>query len=319
VHKRPGMSRRLTLRLVALVVLAPVVAVAVVFVIARSRSPSAGDLLVRTRIYDRQHRVTVLPLSEIAPAVREAAVATEDERFYQHGGVDPIALLRAVPFDLTHLSFAQGASTITEQLAKIIYLGGNDHSVLRKTEDVILGYQIGRRYGRETVLDAYLNSVYLGEGEYGIQNASRHYFGRAAGQLGLSQASLLVGLIQGPALFDPRANPAGARIRQLAVLRSMVRNGYTTEEEATAAVTRPLRLASGDSLPALSAVTFSVGAPFDPLELAAALVMLLLAILALVLARIHRPAIVSRGFLRATVAALVILGVLTAANSVRVI
>lgn len=73
--------------------------------------------------------------------VREAAVATEDERFYQHSGVDLIALLRAVPFDVSHLSFAQGASTIAEQLAKVVYLGGNDHSVLRKTQEVVLGYR----------------------------------------------------------------------------------------------------------------------------------------------------------------------------------
>jgi membrane peptidoglycan carboxypeptidase len=300
-------------------VLSPLVCIVIVFAVARSRSPSVIDLLTRTQAYDRERNATPLPLSKIAPLVREAAVATEDERFYQHSGVDLIALLRAVPFDLTHLSFAQGASTITEQLAKVIYLRGNDHSLLRKTEEVVLGYRLGHRYGREVVLDAYLNSVYLGDGEYGIQNASRHYFGRDATRLNLSQASLLVGLIQAPSLYDPRTNPVGARIRQESVLRSMVRNGYATQEEAMAAVARPLRLATGGSLPATSTATFAVGAPFDPLELAAALVMLVLAVLAFVLSRLVRPMVASTGLLRVAMVALIILSALTAAHSVRVL
>ncbi len=257
-------------------------------------------------------------LSQISQFVRESAVATEDERFYQHSGVDLIALLRAVPYDVSHFSLAQGASTIAEQLAKILYLRGNDHSVVGKAEEIILGYRLGHRYGHEAVLDAYLNSVYLGEGVYGIQNASRRYFGRDASRLNLSQASLLVGLIQAPSLYDPRTNPDGARARQIAVLRSMVRNGYTTQDEAAAAVARPLHLISGSSLPGISATSFAVGAPFDPVELAAALIMLLLAGVALALTRAANPMIAS-SVLRAATVALIILGALAAAHSVRVL
>jgi membrane peptidoglycan carboxypeptidase len=318
VDKRRAISHRAAVALAALLVLTPLLGVAIVFALARSRAPSATDLLARTRNYDHVHHATPVPLSQIATAVREAAVATEDERFYQHTGVDLIALLRAIPFDLTHLSFAQGASTITEQLGKVIYLGSNDHSAIRKAEDVVLGYRIGHRYGREVVLDAYLNSVYLGEGQYGIQNASRHYFARDARQLSLTQATLLVGLIQAPSLYDPRADPQAARHRQVAVLRSMVRNGYATEEEANDAISRPIRLASGTTLPAVSNVNFAVGEPFDPLELAAALVMLLLAVLAFVLARII-PLVAPRGLLRLAMLSLILMSALTAAHSVRVI
>ena len=262
--------------------------------------------------------MTPVHLSQISPFVRESAVATEDERFYQHSGVDVIALLRAVPYDLTHFSLAQGASTIAEQLAKILYLRGTDHSLLGKAEEIVLGYRLGHRYGHEAVLDAYLNSVYLGEGEYGIQNASRHYFGRDAVRLNLSEASLLVGLIQAPSLYDPRTNPNDARARQIAVLRSMVRNGYTTQDEAAAAVAQPLHLIFGSSLPPVSAASFAVGAPFDPVELAAALIMLLLAGVALALTRAANPMIASR-VLRAATVALMILGALAAAHSVRVL
>ena len=195
---RSWLGRALTaLACLGLVLALTVVAI---FVLAASRARSGGDLVARTRAFEREHRVTALPLSRIAPVAREAAVATEDERFYQHSGVDLIALVRAVPFDVSHLSFAQGASTIAEQLAKVIYLNGNDHSVSRKTQDVVLGYRLGHRYRHETILDAYLNVVYLGQGQHGVMNAAHYYFGRDAQRLSLSQASLLMGLIQAPSL-----------------------------------------------------------------------------------------------------------------------
>jgi len=125
------LSRALTA--LAFLGLALTLTIVAVIVVASSRAPSGGDLAARMRAFEREHRVTPLPLSRIAPVVREAAVATEDERFYQASGVDLVALLRAVPFDVSHLSFAQGASTIAEQLAKVVYLRGNDHSVSRKT------------------------------------------------------------------------------------------------------------------------------------------------------------------------------------------
>jgi membrane peptidoglycan carboxypeptidase len=299
--------------------LAVLLAIVAVFVVAASRAPSGGDLIARTRAFEREHRVTPLPLSRIAAVVREAAVATEDERFYQHSGVDLIALVRAVPFDVSHLSFAQGASTITEQLAKVVYLGRNDHSVSRKTQDVVLGYRLGHRYRHETILDAYLNVIYLGEGQYGVMNAARHYFGRDARRLSLSQASLLMGLIQAPSLYDPRTNPQGARWRQVDVLRSMVRNGYATAEEARVAVDQPLRLATGPSLPPLSRVSFAVGAPFDYAEVAAALVMLLIAVVALVLGRVLSPPPPARSLIRVASVGLLLVSALTAAHSVQVV
>lgn len=294
-------------------------AILAVFVVAASRASSGDDLAARTRAFEREHGVRALPLSRIAPVVRAAAVATEDERFYQHSGVDLIALVRAVPFDLSHRSFAQGASTITEQLAKVVYLGGNDHSVLRKTQDVILGFRLGHRYRHETILDAYLNVVYLGEGQYGVRNAARHYFGQDPGRLSLSQASLLMGLIQAPSLYDPQSNPQGARSRQVDVLRSMVRNGYATEDEARAAVDRPLRFATGASLPTLSGVSFAVGPPFDYAELGAALVMLLIAVAALLLGRFLTPQIPARGLIRVASVGLLLVSLLTAAHSVQVV
>jgi membrane peptidoglycan carboxypeptidase len=319
VSEHPRLTPGRALVALASLALILILGIAAVFVVAASRAPSTADLVARTRAFEHAHRVTALPLSRIAPAVREAAVATEDERFYQHSGVDLIALLRAVPFDLSHFSFAQGASTIAEQLAKVIYLGGNDHSTSRKTQDVVLGYRIGHRFRHETILDAYLNVVYLGEGQYGVMNAARHYFGRTPQRLSLNQASLLVGLIQAPSLYDPQTNPQRARSRQVDVLRSMVRNGYTTETEATTAVDRPLRLATGATLPPLADVSFAVAAPFDYAELAAALIMLLSAVVALLLARVRPPPIPKRNLIRVAAVSLLLISALTAAHSVQVL
>ena len=150
-------------------------------------------------------------------------------------------------------------------------------------------------------------------------NAARHYFGRTPQRLSLNQASLLVGLIQAPSLYDPQTNPQRARSRQVDVLRSMVRNGYTTEAEATTAVDRPLRLATGATLPPLADVSFAVAAPFDYTELAAALVMLLSAVVALLLARVRPPPIPKRNLIRVAAVSLLLISALTAAHSVQVL
>ena len=149
-------------------------------------------------------------------------VATEDERFYRHHGIDLIGVLRALPYDLVHLSFAQGASTITEQVAKVLYLNGNDHSLWRKLEDAAVAVKLEGRYDKEQILGAYLNSVYFGEGAYGVWRASERYFGVSPRSLDLAQASLLAGLIQAPSAYDPFRDPALARARQVEVLRAMV-------------------------------------------------------------------------------------------------
>ena len=107
-----------------------------------------------------------------------------------------------------HLSFAQGASTITEQVAKVLYLNGNDHSPWRKLEDAAVAVKLEDRYDKEQILGAYLNSVYFGEGAYGVWRASRRYFGVSPRSLDLAQASMLAGLIQAPSAYDPLRDPA---------------------------------------------------------------------------------------------------------------
>ena len=198
--------RRLLVGLAALVVLLAAVCGA-----AWLASPTPSALDQRVETYLRGTGGRALPVGQIPRILQRAVVATEDERFYQHHGIDLIGVLRALPYDVTHLSFAQGASTITEQLAKLLYLGGNDHNPWRKLEDAAVAWKLENRYSKATILAAYLNSAYFGENAYGVQAAARRYFGTPARRLDAAEATLLAGLIQAPSLYDPLHDPQLAR------------------------------------------------------------------------------------------------------------
>ena len=225
-------------------------------------SPSPSALVAH--VENRLHGTTGKQVGPGAiPAIlREAVVATEDERFYRHHGIDIIGVFRALPYDITHLSFAQGASTITEQVAKVLYLGGNDHSPWRKLEDAAVAWKLENRCTKAQILAAYLNSAYFGENAYGIEAASERYFGIPPRRLDVAQATLLAGLIQAPSLYDPYRNGALARARQAEVLRSLVRNGFLDVSRATSTLARPLRLRSGVTLPPVRGVDLAPGPAF---------------------------------------------------------
>jgi membrane peptidoglycan carboxypeptidase len=278
-------TRRRWLWLALAAIVSAGVAVAVVAWFA-SLTPTRLAPHVHSRL-QRTHAKAV-PLDAIAPILREAVVATEDERFYRHHGIDVLGVLRALPYDVVHLSFAQGASTITEQVGKLLYLRGNDHTPWRKLEDAALALKLEDRYRKEQILDAYLNSAYFGEGAYGARAASERYFGVPPRRLGAAQASLLAGLIQAPSAYDPRLHPELARARQADVLRSLVRDGFLTEAEAVAAIDRPLRLLAGSPLPPLRGVDLSPGPAFVWWELVLGAIMAALGVVALVASRLPR-------------------------------
>lgn len=194
--------------------------------------------------------------------LREAVVATEDERFYRHQGIDLLGVARALPYDLVHLSFAQGASTITEQLAKNLYLGGNDRNPWRKLEDAAVAVKLEDRYTKAQILDSYLATSYFGDGARGLAAASEHYFGIPPRRLDAAQASLLAGLIKAPSVYDPRTHPGRARSRQVEVLRSLVRQGDLATSQAAAVLTRPLPVRNGPTLPAVRGVDLAPGPAF---------------------------------------------------------
>ena len=225
-------------------------------VIARDL-PSPTELRQRassfqsTRIYDREgnllnetfdpntgRRIEV-PLAKISPAVIEATVATEDANFYRHPGIDPVALLRALYYAVLERDVVSGASTITQQLVKRVFLSA-ERTPQRKIKEAILAAEITRRYSKDDILELYLNEVYYGNLAYGIDAAAETYFGKDADQLTLAEAALLAGLPQLPAYYDPYTHPDRAKQRQAVVLGLMIEDGYISEAEADAAWAEPL-------------------------------------------------------------------------------
>lgn len=178
-------------------------------------------------------------LSEISPYLVDAVIATEDANFYEHRGVDPVALGRAVFRAVQTQGPVVGTSTISQQLAKLVFLSP-ERTLTRKVREAILAAEITRRYSKDEILEIYLNEIYYGNMAYGIEAAARLYFDKAARELTLAEAALLAGLPQAPAAYDPLQNPEGAKARQSAVLRLMVEHGAITAEQADAAWRQPL-------------------------------------------------------------------------------
>ena len=249
-------------RRVWVVVASLLVALAALLAAAWLTSPAGTELPTRVQSRLRGTDGRAVPLSAVPLILREAVVATEDERFYQHQGIDLIGAIRALPYDLVHLSLAQGASTITEQVAKILYLQGNDRNLWRKLEDATVALKLEQHYSKEQILAAYLNSAYFGQHAYGIWAASEDYFATPPRRLNTAQATLLAGLIQAPTAYDPLVHPAAARARQVDVLRSMVRNGFLTASEAGRVLGAPLPLRHGRPLAATTGIDLSPGPAF---------------------------------------------------------
>lgn len=196
-----------------------------------------GVLLGR---YSPQQRI-VLGANQIPKLMRDATVAIEDQRFYEHRGVDLQALVRAAWVDLRAHSAQQGGSTITMQYARNVYL--NFHKTAhRKLQEVALALQLEAQWTKQRILTAYLNTVYYGDGAYGVEAAARDYFGVPARRLTIAQAAMLAGLVQDPVADDPRAHPDAARVRQAQVLDEMFGQGYITRQQLLEAKAHPVRI-----------------------------------------------------------------------------
>lgn len=181
-------------------------------------------------------------LDEVSPLLVEAVIATEDKRFFSHFGVDPMGLARAMIANLRAGDVVAGGSTITQQLAKNLYLNP-ERSIRRKLEELMLALWLEARLSKQEILTLYLNRVYLGAGTYGVEAASQRYFGKPAASLDLPEAAMIAGLLKAPSWYAPTADLDRARQRASVVLGRMVDEGYVTREEATAARARPAKLA----------------------------------------------------------------------------
>lgn len=207
-------------------------------------SAGIGSVTGTIRILDRHGKLLAevghngaqnVPIDEVAAVMREAIVAAEDRNFWTEGAFDPGRILKAAVVDVILRRPAQGASTITEQLAKEAFFGQNaNRSLLVKLREALLAQQLAGRYSKPQVLDMYLNLTYFGQDAYGIEEAAERYFGKTAKQLDLPEAALLAGLPQAPSAYDPETNPQGAFERMAYVLTAMVQVGDIKRAQARA-------------------------------------------------------------------------------------
>src|SRR6185437_7639743 len=185
-------------------------------------------------------------LDTLPPYLVQAVLSTEDRRFYSHFGVDPLGLVRASFRNASAGGVVEGGSTITQQLAKNLFLSPK-RTMARKLEEVIYAIWLEQRFTKDEILELYLNRVYFGGGTYGIEAASRRYFGKSSRYVTLSQAALLAGLLKAPSRYSPARSVKAASDRTDEVLENMVQAGFLSPEQARIASQQPLGLsAKGD-------------------------------------------------------------------------
>ena len=180
-----------------------------------------------------------VPLRELPPYLPQAFIAIEDRRFYHHYGIDPIGVARAFYANVLRLGVAQGGSTITQQLAKNLFLT-QERTIERKIQEIVLALWLERKYTKTQILEVYLNRMYFGAGAYGVEQASRRYFNKSARQVTLAEAATLAGLVKSPSRLAPTRNPDGAGRRARIVLDVMVDAKFISQATATAALNQPV-------------------------------------------------------------------------------
>ena len=202
-------------------------------------TPSADDIQQRVLEATTSHGVVLLTEDEVPPLLAQAVVATEDERFYAHHGIDTIGLGRAFLYDVTHYCLCQGGSTITEQLVKDVYLNGSDEGY-NKIVDVVMALKVERIIGKKRIMADYLSEITTGLNRYGVSAAACAYFHQPLSKLTIGQYALLAGVTQAPSLYDPTVNPDLSALRRSSVLAAMVSDQFITPEQAASANAEPV-------------------------------------------------------------------------------
>ena len=166
----------------------------------------------------------------IAPIMRQAIVSVEDQRFFEHNGIDLKGVARALWQDVQQQGIVEGGSTITQQFVKNAYIR-NERTLARKVREAALAWQLEQRWTKDRILTSYLNTIYFGNGAYGIQQAARAYFKKSAKELELPEAALLAGIPADPSLYDPATSPHKAKARRKHVLGMMLEQGKITRAD----------------------------------------------------------------------------------------
>lgn len=194
-----------------------------------------GELKVEKGIF--------VPLNRMPQHLIDAVIATEDSRFWKHKGIDYVAIGRAILKDIIHVELKEGASTITQQLAKVVFLTP-EKTLKRKIREASLAIKIEKNLDKKEILELYLNKIYFGHGAYGVEMASRVYFGKSVRDITLPEAAMIAALVKAPSTYSPYNNLTKAKERQDTVLLRMEEEGYIKKSEREKAVKQPLYLSS---------------------------------------------------------------------------
>ena len=254
--KSSGFSLGKMLLVVGLVLFVMVIGVGCGFLTAslNTRSNLAEDIVppASSQIYDIHGNEIAnihaaenrrpIGINEIPKNLQNAFIAVEDNRFYDHIGIDPRGIVRAIWANIRGRTVTEGGSTITQQLAKNAYLT-QDRTLKRKVQEVFLALQLERQYTKQEILELYMNQIYFGQGAYGVQAAARTYFGKDAKDLTLNECAMLAGIPKSPNYYSPVNNMDAATERKAVVLDQMVKYGYISDSEAAAAKKEPLHIA----------------------------------------------------------------------------
>lgn len=174
-----------------------------------------------------------VPLTSLPIEYQQAVIAVEDHRFKEHGAIDLIAIGRAIWVNITNLELREGGSTITQQVAKNLYfIEDNNNPIKRKVAEIFMAFKLESEYSKDDILEMYVNTIYFGDGYYGIKEACNGYLDKEPQNMTLYESTMMAGIPNAPSVYAPTVNPDLTRKRQEKVIDSMVEYGYLTQEEA---------------------------------------------------------------------------------------
>ena len=190
------------------------------------------NLSLSDKIAEIKSKDTYVLISNVPEYYTNAIIAVEDHRYKEHGPIDIIAIARAIVKNIQSKELNEGGSTLTQQVAKNLYFIGEDDVVSRKIAEILVAIDLEKQYSKEDILEFYINTIYFGEGYYGIREASNGYYKKEPKDLDLNEATMLAGIPNAPSVYAPTINPDLAKSRQKKVISSMVEYGYLSQEEA---------------------------------------------------------------------------------------
>lgn len=188
------------------------------------------EMPIQEKVEEIRQKENYTKLSELPQIYINAVISVEDHRFYEHNGIDVIAIGRAIINDIKAMSFVEGGSTITQQIAKNEYFT-QEKKITRKVAEVFVAFELEKQYTKNEILELYINTIYFGNGYYNIKDAAKGYFGKSITDLSDSECIMLAGIPNAPSVYAPTQNPELTKQRQKQVAEKMVKYGYLTENE----------------------------------------------------------------------------------------